>query len=167
MKKKLIVILSFLIFIVLLGLISDFVVIKIEDLLERRILSMLPEGSHVESVNLKGLTGVSADSIYIKDLCFLPKVEVLYSPAGVLRRRIKKVSLDSPSFSISEGKEGEKRSGISVLFYIEEVEVHKGLVEWKGHNFEINGSGEIFSTGRGEIVFGLPKLWGKNRRPPF
>jgi len=167
MKKKLLVIFSLLLFTFILGLLSDFIVVKIQNLLERRVLAMLPRGSYIGSIKLKGLTGVSADSIYIKDLCFLPKVEVEYSPVGVLRRRIKRVSFDSPSFSISESEEGAKSSSISALFYIEEVEVHNGSIEWKGHDFKINGRGEIFSTGRGEIVLGLPKLWGKIDDIPF
>ncbi|MBN1695556.1 translocation/assembly module TamB domain-containing protein [candidate division WOR-3 bacterium] len=167
MKKKLIVIFSFLIFIVLLGLLSDLAVIKIENLLERRIISVLPRGSYLGSVKLKGVTGVSADSIYIKDLGYLPKVEVFYSPMGLLSRRIKKISFDSPSFSISERKEGGEKSSISALFYIEEIEVLDGSVGWKGHDFQINGSGEIFSTGKGEIVLGLPRIWGKIDDIPF
>jgi hypothetical protein len=167
MKKKLIIILSLLFLIVLLGFISDLVVVKIQNLLQRRIVSMLPPGSYIESVKLKGLTGVSADSIYIKDICFLPKVEVTYSPVGILRRRIKKISFYSPSFSVSERKESAEKSGISVLFYLEEVEVHNGSVRWKEHNLQMNGRGEIFSTGRGEFVLGLPELWGKIDDIPF
>ncbi len=167
MKKKFLII-SFLLFLIILfGFLSNIMIEKIQDLLERRILSALPEGSYIESIKLKGLTGVSADSIYIKDLCFLPGVEVTYSPVGILRRRMKKVSFDSPSFSISEGTKGGERSSISALFYIEEVEVHNGAIKWKGHNFQINGSGEIFSTGRGKIVLDLPKLWGKIDNVPF
>lgn len=167
MKKRFLIIIFLLSLIILFGFLSNIMIEKIQNILERRILSVLPEGSYIESIKLKGLTGVSADSIYVKDICFLPGIEVTYSPVGILRRRMKKVSFDSPSFSISEGKEGEKRGSISALFYIEEIEVLNGSVEWKGHNFQINGRGEIFSTGRGEIVLGLPKLWGKIDNVPF
>ncbi len=162
MKKKILFVLSLLFFIVLLAFLSDLMIIKVQDLLERRLLSVFPEGSYIESIKLKGLTGVSADSVYIKDICFLPGVDVSYSPVGILRRRIKKISFDSPRFFINEGKEGTKTSSIAVLFYIEEFEINNGSVEWRGHNFQgLNGRGEIFSTGRGNIVIVLPELWGK------
>ena len=168
MKKRFLIIIFLLSLIILFGFLSNIMIEKIQNLLERRILSVLPEGSYIESIKLKGLTGMSADSIYIKELCLLPGIEVTYSPVGILRRRIKKVSFDSPSFSIKEGKEGEERGGISVLFYIEEIEILNGSLEWKGHNFQgLNGSGEIFSTGRGEIVIDLPEFRGEIDNVPF
>lgn len=167
MKKKIIIVLFLLIFIASLGFLSDFLIEKIRIFLEHRVLSVLPEGSYIEALELKGLTGISADSIYIADLGIIPKIEVIYSPAGILRRRIKKISLDSPSFLIKESERETETGGISALFYLEEVEVNNGLIEWKGHKFEINGSGEIFSTGRGKVVLSLPKLWGKIDDVPF
>jgi len=167
MKRKLIIILSFFCFIVLLGFLSDFVIVKIRDMLEQKILSVLPEGSYIKNLSLKGISGVSADSIYIKDLCILPKVEVMYTPAGILRRRIKKISFDSPSFLISEKEGGVGEGGISALFYIKKIEVRNGSVEWKNHNFKINGMGEIFSTGKGNIILDAYRLWGKVDDIPF
>jgi hypothetical protein len=167
MRKKLLVVLFLFIFIASLGFLSDFMIARIQNILEHRILSIFPEGSYIETLKLKGLTGMSADSVYIKDICFLPEVELTYSPVGILRRRIKKISLDSPTLLIAEGEEGVETDSISALFFIEEIEVNNGSVEWKEHNFRINGRGEVFSTGRGEIVLGLPKLWGKIDDIPF
>ena len=168
MKKKILFVLSLLTFIALLAFLSDLIIIKVQNILEQRMLSVFPEGSYIERIRLKGLTGVSADSIYIKDICFLPGVEVTYSPVGILRRRIKKLSFDSPKFFIKEGQKESETGCVGALFFIEEVEVNNGSVKWKGHNFqELNGKGEIFSTGRGNIVVFLPKLRGKIDEAPF
>ena len=168
MKKKLIIIFSLLCFIVLLGFFSDFIILKIQDLLEQKILYILPDGSYVKNISIKGLSEISADSIYIKDLGLMPKVKVMYNPTGILRRRIKKVFLDSPSFSMHE-KEGVvgEGGGISALFYIEEFQVQNGTLAWKDHNFKVNGAGEIFSTGSGNIVVNVGRLWGKADDIPF
>ncbi|MEJ2568121.1 MAG: hypothetical protein P8Z50_04520, partial [candidate division WOR-3 bacterium] len=167
MKKKLIIVFSLLCFIVLLGFLSDFIILKIQDLLEQKMLSILPDGSYVKNISIKGVTEISADSIYIKDFGFMPKIEIMYSLTGILRRRIKKVSLDSPSFSIPEGKRDVGGGGVSALFYVEEIQVSNGSVEWKGHNFKINGTGGIFSTGSGNIVLDIVELWGKVDDIPF
>jgi len=168
MKKKLVIVVSLFLFLIFLNFLSDFVIVKIQSLLERKVLSALPEGSHIKEIKLEGLTGISADSVYIKDICSLPKVEVSYSPLGLLRRRVKKLSLFSPSLAIiAEGKEGGKRGSISALFYVEEFEVLNGSVEYKGHKYLVNGNGRVFSTGRGEIVLDVPKLWGSIDDTPF
>jgi hypothetical protein len=167
MKKKLVIVFSLVCFIVILGFLSDFIILKIQDMLEQRILSILPDGSYMKNISIKGVTEISADSIYIKDFGLMPKVKVLYSPAGVLRRRIKKVFLDSPSFSIPDRKRGTEGGGVSALFFVEEIQVSNGSVEWKGHNFKINGTGGIFSTGSGNIVLDIKELWGKVDDIPF
>jgi hypothetical protein len=161
MKKKIIILISLLFFLFLFSLVSDFATGKIRNLLEVRVLAMLPEGSYIKEIKLQGLTGVFADSIYIKGIGLIPKTEVSYSPFGILRRRVKRVSLFSPSFSIAEQKKGTGGGGVISLFYIEEIEVSDGYLTWKGHEFEINGKGKIFSTGIGEIVVDIQKLWGK------
>jgi len=168
MKKKLVIVVSLLLFLIFLNFLSDFVIVKAQNLLERKVLSALPEGSHIKEIKLEGLTGVSVDSIYIKDIGSFPKVEVTYSPLGIVRRRVKKLSLFSPSLAIiAEGKEGGKRGSISALFYVEEFEVLDGSVEYKGHKYLVNGNGRVFSTGRGEIVLDVPKLWGSIDDTPF
>jgi len=142
MKKKLVIVVSLLLFLIFLNFLSDLVIVKVQRLLERKVLSALPEGSHIKEIKLEGLTGISADSVYIKDICSLPKVEVSYSPLGLLRRRVKKLSLFSPSLAIiAEGKKGVKRGNISALFYVEEFEVLDGSVEYKGHKYLVNGNG--------------------------
>ncbi len=161
MKRKLIFIVSLLLLLFLLSFLSDFVAVRIQNFLERRVLSMLPEGSYIKEIKLEGLTGVSADSIYIKDIGLIPKLEVSYSPFGILRRRVKKVSIYSPYFSIGEQKKGRGGGVVVGLFYIEEIEISDAYIPWKDHEFRINGNGRIFSTGRGEVVFDIRKLWGK------
>jgi len=170
MKKKGIIIFLFLASVLFIGLLSDFVIFKIQDILERRILSMLPEGSYMKDFSLKGITGVSADSVYVKNFGFLPNVEVMYTPTDLLRRRIRKISFDSPSFVVPEGGDSAGKGdggGVSSLFYIEKVEIKNGSFKWKGHNFSINGSGEIFSTDKREIVFDVTGLRGKIDEIPF
>jgi len=167
MKKKLVIVVSLLLFLIFLNFLSDFVIVKAQNLLERKVLSVLPEGSHIKEIKLEGLTGVSVDSIYIKDIGSFPKVEVTYSPLGIVRRRVKKISVSSPSLTITEGKEGGERGSISALFYVEEFEVLDGSVEYKGHKYLVNGNGRVFSTGRGEIVLDVPKLWGSIDDTPF
>jgi hypothetical protein len=161
MKRRIIFVVSLLLFLFLLSFLWNFVAVRIQDFLDRRVLSMLPEGSYIKEIKLEGLTGVSADSIYIKNIGLIPELEVSYSPFGILRRRVKKVSLHSPYFSIGERKKVGGGGGIVGLFYIEEIEVYDAYVLWKDHEFRINGKGKIFSTGRGEVVADVEELRGK------
>ncbi len=168
MKKKLIFLFSIILFLVFMNFLSDFLIFKIQNILEEKILTTLPEGSSIKEIKLKGFTGIYADSIYVKDFCSLPKVEIKYSPLGILRRRIRKISLFSPSFLISEGKSsGGERGGVSTLFYVEEFEIIDGRIEYKGHKYSINGNGKIFSTGMNEIILDVPHLWGEIDDIPF
>lgn len=171
MKKRITILVSLIVFFIFLHFLSDFVIIKVQNIVERKILNVLPEGSYVKELKIEGITGISADSLYIKDICLFPQVRISYSPLDLMRRRVKKITLSSPSIVISE-EEGsdaglEEKVVISTLFYVEEFEISKGFIEYKGHNCFLNGTGEVFSTSRGEIVLNVPKLWGKIDSIPF
>jgi len=171
MKKKIIILISLIVFFIFLNFLSDFVIVKVQNILERKILTVLPEGSYIKELKIEGLTGISADSLYIKDICLLPGINISYSPLGLMRRRVKKITLSSPSVVIPEQEGSNKGVGgeisISTLFYVEEFEISKGHIEYKGHECLVSGTGKVFSTSSGEIILDVPKLWGKIDSIPF
>ena len=171
MKKRITILISLVVFFIFLHFLSDFVIIKVQNIVERKILNVLPEGSYVKELKIEGISGISADSLYIEGICLFPKVRISYSPLDLMRRRVRKITLSSPSIVIPEEEESDtgtdKRFSISTLFYVEEFEVSEGFIEYKGHNCFLNGTGEVFSTSGGEIVFNVPKLWGKIDSIPF
>ncbi len=161
MKKRIGILLTILAVFLLLHFLSGFIHRKSEEWLKNRILISLPEGSSVGEVNWDILSSLEADSVFLKGVGFLSKIEIFYSPLDILRRRIKKVSLIDPRIflSLPESKE-EKERKIPGLFYIEDLSVSGGSLIWKGHKFLLNVKGTVFSTGE-EFVLNISTLKGK------
>ncbi len=147
MKKRIVFWISLLIMLISLSLLSGLVHSKAESWLKNKLISMLPEGSTIKSIEWNILSLLKVDSVILGDFGYLDSVEVSYTPFGILRRRFKNVSIYQPKLylSFSHSREGKERN-IPGLFYIEVLSILNGYIEWEGHEFLIDGSGRLFST---------------------
>lgn len=160
MRKRIIIWIFILLLLLFFHLISGPLHNRAEIWLKNKLITILPEGSSIGNIEWDILSSLKADSVVVRELGFISSVEVQYTLFGYLRRRIKSVILYDPKFNISFSHSSEvKERGIPSLFYIEELSVLNGYIEWEGHEFLLNGSGRLFST-ENQIVFDIFNLVG-------
>lgn len=160
MRKRIGILAFLVILVIVLHLSSGFIHQKAEEWLKGRLIAVLPPGSSIGDIEWSMLSSLKVDSLVIKEIGSLKDAEILYTPIGILRRRIQSVSLNSPRFNLilsSSTEGGEKK--IPGLFFIESFSVTNGSIEWNGKELLLSGEGRLFSTGE-EIVLDIFKMGG-------
>jgi len=160
MKKRIGLWISIFLFFILLHLLSGVIHSRAESLLGKKLVGMMPEGSSIGNIEWDILSSLKADSVVVGGLGVLSEVRVFYTPLGVLRRRVKNLSLKGArlNLSFSGSTKGRERS-IPGLFYIEDFSVLGGCIQWEGREFLLNGKGRFFSTGD-KLVLDVFKVSG-------
>lgn len=160
MKKRIFIWIFIVIFILTLHFTSGFLHERAEGWLRGKLISMLPEGSSVGTMNWEVFSSLKADSVNIPGLGRLSEIEIFYSPLRlIVKREIKNVTIYEPEIEITPSDSAEKGPEFEALFYIKEVSIIRGKVSVENYDVNFTARGKVFSH-EGEIDIDILDLAG-------